>query len=358
MKIGWRSRRPIPPAVDEERVLQKHGEVDKIPIESKLVFYALFHSILEYPLTTKPNIAVLPSEKNTSNNSEAPYGINIPDNLIPAALRKKIRDANKKDIICSSYPYQEKLSRKMYDKQKRQLQVELLKAQHHVRQSGQKVLLLFEGRDAAGKGGTIKRFTEHLNPRWTRVVALEKPTEREQGQWYFQRYMKHLPTSGEMVFFDRSWYNRAVVEPVMGFCTEAQHHRFLREAPLLENMLIENGVMLFKFWFSVSREEQLRRFLSRASDRLKQWKLSPVDIDSLSRWDDYSIAKKSMFMATDTNASPWTVVRSDDKKRARLNTLAFVLNRLDYPNKNNELLDTLDSKIIGPKEVIYSDGEW
>ena len=282
----------------------------------------------------------------------------IPDDLIPTQLKEKIRVASKKDILCPSYPYRKKMSRRMYEKQKRQLQVELLKAQHALHQSGQKILFLFEGRDAAGKGGTIKRFMEHLNPRTARIVALEKPTEKEQGQWYFQRYFKHLPTTGEMVFFDRSWYNRAVVEPVMGFCTDTQHHRFLREVPQLENMLIENNIQLFKFWFSVSREEQLRRFLSRASDKLKQWKLSPVDMKSLTLWDDYTQAKKSMFMATDTNTTPWTVVRSDDKKRARLNTLAFVLNKLDYPDKNKKALDLLDPQIIGPKETLYPNDQW
>ncbi|MEM9416210.1 MAG: polyphosphate kinase 2 [Planctomycetota bacterium] len=289
-----------------------------------------------------------------------PYntGFRLPDGLIPESLLAKLKDAAKSDILCESYPYRQKLGRAAYEKEKRRLQIELLKAQHHIRERGQKVLLLFEGRDAAGKGGTIKRFMEHLNPRAARVVALEKPTEREQHQWYFQRYINHLPTAGEMVFFDRSWYNRAVVEPVMGFCTDTQHHRFLREAPLLESMLIDNDIQMFKFWFSVSREEQVRRFMSRAKDRLKQWKLSPVDVESLGKWDDYTRAKKSMFMATDTAASPWTVIRSDCKKRARLNTLRYVLSRLDYPHKNAEALTQLDPKIIGSKETIYQGDEW
>lgn len=285
-------------------------------------------------------------------------GLEIPEGLISSDLMKKIKDASKSDVICSSYPYRKKMSRDIYEKEKRHLQVQLLHAQHWIRETGQKMLLVFEGRDAAGKGGTIKRFTEHLNPRSARVVALEKPTERELGQWYFQRYIQHLPTAGEIVFFDRSWYNRAVVEPVMGFCTDSQHHRFLREVSHLENMFIENGIILFKFWFSVSREEQLRRFLSRATDSLKQWKLSPVDMDSLSRWDEYTRAKKSMFMATDTTMSPWTVVRSDDKKRARLNTLRFVLDRLDFPGKDAEVSKHLDSSIVGPKESIYNGDEW
>jgi len=293
-----------------------------------------------------------------SQTTESSAGFTIPEGLVPKALKKKLKTATKKDILCDSYPYRKKLGRKEYEREKRTLQVELLKAQRHIREQGLKLLMLFEGRDAAGKGGTIKRFMEHLNPRAARVVALEKPTEREQNQWYFQRYISHLPTAGEMVFFDRSWYNRAVVEPVMGFCTDSQHHRFLQEAPLLENMLIENDIVLFKFWFSVSREEQLRRFLSRANDQLKQWKLSPVDIESLGKWDDYTRAKKSMFMATDTSLSPWTVIRSDCKKRARLNTLRYVLSRIDYPQKNAEALAQLDPQIIGSKETIYQGDEW
>lgn len=299
-----------------------------------------------------------PTTKTQLRIEKKPSELKIPDGLIPAELMKKIRESNKKDIICESYPYRMKLGRAEYEDEKRKLQIELLRAQHWIRQTDQKILLLFEGRDAAGKGGTIKRFMEHLNPRYARIVALEKPTEQELGQWYFQRYIKHLPTKGEMVFFDRSWYNRAVVEPVMGFCTDSQHHRFLREVPQLENMFIENGVAIFKFWFSVSREEQLRRFLSRAADKLKQWKLSPVDMESLARWDDYTKAKKAMFMSTDTTLAPWTVIRSDCKKRARLNTMRYVLDCLDFPDKNEAVIKKLDSKIIGPKEDIYEGDEW
>ena len=250
------------------------------------------------------------------------------------------------------------MGRAEYEKQKRLLQIEMLKVQRWVRETGQRLVLLFEGRDAAGKGGTIKRFMEHLNPRAARVVALEKPTEVERGQWYFQRYIAQLPTRGEIVFFDRSWYNRAVVEPVMGFCTPSEHHVFLREAPVVENMLVENDFHLFKFWFSVSREEQLRRFLSRAQDRLKQWKLSPVDIESLGLWDEYTEVKKAMFMATDTKIAPWTVVRSDDKKRARLATMRFVLDQLDYPSKDHEVVGALDPLVVGPKERIYEGDDW
>ena len=282
----------------------------------------------------------------------------IPDYVIPKEIRKKIKQAKGNDIISNTYPYAKKMKRADYEAQKRDLQVELLKMQHWVKETGQRVVLIFEGRDAAGKGGTIKRFMEHLNPRGARVVALNKPTEEERGQWYFQRYVAHLPTKGELVFFDRSWYNRAVVDPVMGFCTESEHHIFLREVPLLENMLIDNGFHLFKFWFSVSREEQLRRFRSRENDRLKQWKLSPVDIESLSHWDDYTQVKKAMFMTTDTKAAPWVVIRADDKKRARLNCMRYVLNHLPYPNKIGTALNEADPKIVGPKEQIYEGDDW
>ncbi len=285
-------------------------------------------------------------------------GISIPSELVPKEMAELISKAEKKHVISASYPYSLKMGRAEYEKEKKLLQVELLKAQRWIAETGQRLILLFEGRDAAGKGGTIKRMMEHLNPRGARIVALNKPTEVERGQWYFQRYISHLPTEGEMVFFDRSWYNRAVVEPVMGFCSIQEHHRFLREVPLLESMLIENDFYLFKFWFSVSREEQLRRFLSRANDRLKQWKLSPVDITSLGKWDEYTEAKKTMFMATDTKIAPWTVIRSDDKKRARLNTMRYVLNRLPYANKDKKVLGVADPKIVGPKEQIYDGDDW
>ena len=297
-------------------------------------------------------------KRNTRTNNKLSAGISIPDDMIPKELQERIDSAQKKEIISTTYPYKEKMATKEYENEKKLLQIELLKAQHWINDSGQRLLLLFEGRDAAGKGGTIKRFMEHLNPRGARVVALSKPTEVERGQWYFQRYIAHLPTAGEMVFFDRSWYNRAVVEPVMGFCTEQEHARFLREVAPIENMLVENDFYLFKFWFSVSREEQLRRFLSRADDKLKQWKLSPVDITSLGKWDEYSEAKKAMFMATDTKVAPWTVIRSDDKKRARLNTMRYVLNHLPYPKKDKRVLGIADPKIVGPKEQIYNDDNW
>ena len=285
-------------------------------------------------------------------------GVLVPVTTIPKAIRKRLAKATKQDILADSYPYRTKMPRKEYERLKQDLQVELLKMQRWVKETGQRILMIFEGRDAAGKGGTIKRLMEHLNPRGARLVALEKPTETEQGQWYFQRYVAHLPTRGEIVFLDRSWYNRAVVEPVMGFCTNSEHHSFLREVPLVESMLVENNFHLFKFWFSVSREEQTRRFLSRANDRLKQWKLSPVDLESLGRWDDYTQVKKAMFMATDTKTAPWTVIRSDDKKRARLNCMRHILLNLSYPNRDAEAIGTLDTRIVGPKEQIYEGDDW
>ena len=222
------------------------------------------------------------------------------------------------------YPYKNLLSRKSYEKQKYRLQVELLKLQSWVRKTGNKVVILFEGRDAAGKGGTIKRFMEHLNPRGARVVALDKPTEAERGQWYFQRYVEHLPTAGEIVLFDRSWYNRAGVEHVMGFCTPDEYAEFMRQVPEFERNLTRSGIHLIKFWFSVSRKEQRRRFKNREVHPLKQWKLSPIDRASLDKWDEYTKAKEAMFFYTDTTDAPWTVVKSDCKKRARLNALRYI----------------------------------
>lgn len=290
--------------------------------------------------------------------TERHHGLPIPDGLISDELRERIALASRKDLISPTYPYRRKMGRAEYEAEKRLLQIELLQVQRWVGEKKQRVLLIFEGRDAAGKGGTIKRFMEHLNPRGSRIVALSKPTKLERGQWFFQRYVQRLPTAGEMVFFDRSWYNRAVVEPVMGFCTPEEHKTFLQQAPQIEKMLVESGITLFKFWFSVSREEQLRRFLSRSQDALKQWKLSPVDIESLGKWDEYTRVKKSMFMATDTATAPWTVVRSDDKKRARLATMKYVLSKLDYPDKNRDVIGVPDSRIIGPKEHIYMGDDW
>ena len=247
----------------------------------------------------------------------------------------------------AGYPYRTRMRRKEYEAEKKKLQIELLKVQSWAKETGQRIVLLFEGRDAAGKGGAIKRYTEHLNPRGARVVALEKPSEQERGQWYFQRYISHLPTHGEMVFFDRSWYNRAGVEKVMGFSTPAEYLEFMREAPEFERMLARSGIRLYKFWFSVSREEQLRRFNSRRSDPLKHWKLSPIDIQSLDKWDAYTEAKEAMFFHTDTADAPWVVVKSDDKKRARLNCMRYFLSTLPYPGKDPKVVGVADPLIVG-----------
>ena len=255
------------------------------------------------------------------------------------------------------YPYKHLMRRSSYEAQKYQLQVELLKLQAWVKETGQRVVILFEGRDAAGKGGTIKRFMEHLNPRGARVVALEKPSELERGQWYFQRYIQHLPTAGEIVLFDRSWYNRAGVERVMGFCTPDEYNEFMRQVPEFERNLVRSGIHLIKFWFSVSREEQRRRFKERESHPLKQWKLSPIDLASLDKWDDYTKAKEAMFFYTDTADAPWTVVKSDCKKRARLNALRYVLHKLPYTNKDVSLIGPLDPLLVGRANVVYERGE-
>jgi len=245
------------------------------------------------------------------------------------------------------YPYRYKMQRRSYEKQKYRLQVELLKLQAWVRETGQRVVILFEGRDAAGKGGAIKRFMEHLNPRGARVVALEKPSESERGQWYFQRYIQHLPTRGEIVLFDRSWYNRAGVERVMGFCTPAEYDEFMRQVPEFERHLANSGIHLFKFWFSVSRAEQRRRFEERKLHPLKQWKLSPVDLASLDKWDEYTKAKEAMFAHTDTADAPWMVIRSDCKKRARLNAMRHILNRIAYANRDERTIGLADPLIVG-----------
>lgn len=244
------------------------------------------------------------------------------------------------------YPYREKMPTSEYEQEKLKLQAELLKVQQWVKSTGQRILVLFEGRDAAGKGGTIKRFMEHLNPRAAHIVALEKPTEREMGQWYFQRYIKYLPTKGEMVFFDRSWYNRTGVERVMEFCSPSDYLEFLRQCPSLERMITNSGIKLVKYWFSVSRLEQLRRFHARKTDPLKQWKLSPIDLKSLHKWNAYTKAKEAMFFHTHTADAPWTVIKSDDKKRARINCMRHFLSVLDYPNKDSKMAKTPDAKIV------------
>jgi polyphosphate kinase 2 len=277
--------------------------------------------------------------------------------------RKRARNEAKPDEELAAnwrsgeYPYKNLLSRKTYEQQKYLLQVELLKLQAWAKETGQRIIILFEGRDAAGKGGAIKRFMEHLNPRGASVVALEKPTEVERGQWYFQRYVQHLPTAGEIVLFDRSWYNRAGVERVMGFCTDEEYQEFMRQAPQFERQLVRSGVHLIKFWFSVSRKEQRRRFKEREAHPLKQWKLSPIDLASLDKWEDYTKAKEAMFFETDTADAPWTVIKSDCKKRARLNAMRYVLQKLPYTNKNTDNIGTLDTLLVGRAHVVYERGE-
>ena len=261
------------------------------------------------------------------------------------------------DWRTGGYPYKYLLSRKSYERQKYGLQVELLKLQRWIKQTGQKVVVLFEGRDAAGKGGTIKRFMEHLNPRGARVVALDKPSEDERGQWFFQRYVRHLPTAGEIVLFDRSWYNRAGVERVMGFCSDKEYAEFMRQCPVFEQNLVHSGIHLVKFWFSVSREEQRRRFAERKSHPLKQWKLSPIDSASMDKWNDYTKAKEAMFFHTDTADAPWTVIKSDDKKRARLNALRFLLHSFPYEGKDAGRIGVADPLLVGRAHIVFERGE-
>ena len=250
-----------------------------------------------------------------------------------------------------------RLGRDEYESEKARLQVELLKMQNWVKAAGERVVILFEGRDAAGKGGTIKRFMEHLNPRGALVVALEKPSDTERGQWYFQRYVSRLPSAGQIVLFDRSWYNRAGVERVMGFCTPKEHLEFLRQTPVLERMLVNSGIRLFKFWFSVSRDEQAKRFKERRSDPLKHWKLSPVDLASVDKWDEYTSAKEEMFFHTDTADAPWTVIKADDKKRARIECMRYVLHELPYDGKRPQDLGVVDPTIVGRARNIFELGE-
>ncbi len=300
-------------------------------------------------------------------NDPAPYQLRAPslDNVLGFTVIDNDDDdpvfvnpdGSPIDTWREGYPYDHRMDRDEYESHKRLLQIELLKLQKWIKATNRRLVILFEGRDAAGKGGIIKRFTEHLNPRGARVVALEKPTDQEQTQWYFQRYTQYLPSAGEMVLFDRSWYNRAGVERVMGFCTEAQYREFMRQAPAFERMLVGDGVDLVKFWFSVSAEEQRTRFAIRQVDPVRQWKLSPMDIASLDKWGAYTQAKEAMFEATDTDAAPWTVVKSNDKKRARLEAMRHVLNLFDYENKDVTLVGHPDPYIVGPAAEVYEHGE-
>jgi polyphosphate kinase len=270
----------------------------------------------------------------------------------PVLLRA---DGRPVDTWRERYPYAERMQRREYDRTKRLLQIELLKLQYWLKATGERLMILFEGRDAAGKGGTIRRFMEHLNPRGASVVALEKPSERERSQWYFQRYLAHLPAAGEIVLFDRSWYNRAGVERVMGFCTPEQYQRFMQQVPSLERMLVDDGIHMIKLWFSVSRAEQRTRFIIRQVDPVRQWKLSPMDVSALDKWDDYTRAKEIMFQHTDTPEAPWTVVKSNDKKRGRIEAMRFVLHRFDYDDKDQDVVGTPDPLIVGSPAEVYDE---
>ena len=294
---------------------------------------------------------------SSPDDIEAIRQVLLDSQINPKGKSSKPDDELSSDWRTGGYPYKNLLSRKRYEADKYKLQVELLKLQSWAKDTGQRVVILFEGRDAAGKGGTIRRFMEHLNPRGARVVALEKPTESERGQWYFQRYVQHLPTAGEITLFDRSWYNRAGVESVMGFCSESEYQQFIHQAPLFERQLVQSGVHLIKFWFSVSRKEQRRRFKERELHPLKQWKLSPIDLASLDKWDDYTKAKEAMFFETDTADAPWTVIKSDCKKRARLNAMRYVLHKMPYTNKEPSNIGTLDTLLVGRAHVVYERGE-
>jgi polyphosphate kinase 2 len=255
------------------------------------------------------------------------------------------------------YPYDARMSRREYEETKRQLQIELLKLQNWVKDSGQKLVLVFEGRDAAGKGSTIKRFMEHLNPRGARVVALEKPTDRESAQWYFQRYVAHLPAGGEIVLFDRSWYTRAGVEHVMGFCSQDEYQEFLRQAPQFERMLVRSDITLIKLWFSVSQSEQRTRFAIRQIDPVRRWKLSPMDLASLDKWEQYTESKEAMFFYTDLPEAPWTVIKSNDKRRARIGAMRHVLSVIDYAGKDLDVVGAPDPLVVGPAAQVFESGE-
>lgn len=304
-----------------------------------------------------------------ANNIKAHLTDEGKDRMLMALLKNKIEKIDKKasptaqmneleeNLKPGEYPYKHAYNRDLYKKQIYQLQIELLKLQNWIKAKGKKLVIIFEGRDAAGKGGTILRFTEHLNPRAARVAALPKPTEAEEGQWYFQRYVAHLPTAGEMVFFDRSWYNRAVVEPVMRFCTREQYENFMKEVPSFENNIVNSGITLIKFWLDVSQKEQKRRFKQRKTDPLKRWKLSPVDLASLNKWDQYTQAINDMFFATDTPIAPWTIIRSDDKLRARLNAIRAVLLAFPYEGRDLKVIGQLDPLIIFRANSVSADTE-
>lgn len=305
----------------------------------------------------EPAQGEVPAAVNDAPPSESVGGVRPEESHESIAEMRRDQDTIRRIFENGEYPYTQKIGRRSYERRKARLQVELLKVQDWVKSNGMKIVVLFEGRDAAGKGGTIKRFTEHLNPRGARVVALDKPTEREKSEWFFQRYISHLPAGGEIVLFDRSWYNRAGVERVMGFCTPNEYLEFMRQAPLIEQMMVRSDILLFKYWFSVTREEQMRRFASREVEPLKKWKLSPIDRESLDKWDDYTEAKEAMFFYTDTADAPWTIIKSDDKKRARLNCMTHFLHGLDYPGKDTRLVGRPDPLIVGSSADVIKNSE-
>ena len=276
------------------------------------------------------------------------------ENDAPKNIRAAIKRADKDDILSTSYPHSEELSKKPYEKDLAKLQIELVKMQAWAKESGARIVMVFEGRDGAGKGGTISRLRANLNPRGARVVALPKPSETEATQWYFQRYVRHLPAGGEITFFDRSWYNRAVVEKVFGFCSDEERRHFFQQVNPFEEMIVDEGIHLFKFWLNVGRAEQLRRMLARENDPLKQWKISRIDVEGLAKWDAYSEAIEETLDRTHTKDAPWTVVRSDDKKRARLNVIRTVLNGLDYARKNKAAIGDIDTKICGGPDIWHA----
>jgi polyphosphate kinase len=280
------------------------------------------------------------------------FGVVVDDDGEPTLLDA---DGNPVETWREGYPYDKRMSRQEYERTKRLLQIELLRLQSWVKENGRRLVLVFEGRDAAGKGGTIRRYMEHLNPRGAKVVALEKPSDRQKGQWYFQRYVEQLPSAGEIVLFDRSWYNRAGVEHVMGFCSDEEYERFMRQAPAFERMLVEDGIDVIKFWFSVTQAEQRTRFTLRRVDPVKQWKLSPMDLASLDKWDAYTTAKEQMFINTHTEWAPWAVVKSNDKRRGRIESMRYVLNQFDYPGKNLDVVGAADPALVGPPDVVHED---
>ena len=345
------ARKPLPPVVKEEIALK---QMDRAHSQMQGVM-DMMHNVVQASKSSNSG-AVAAKAVKTIVDSWAPDDRNLMYRILRSDVltRRKsdLREKGHPDEVLSEkwreggYPYKNLMQRATYEEQKYRLQVELLKFQNWVKETGQRVVIIFEGRDAAGKGGTIKRFMEHLNPRGARVVALEKPTDRERGQWYFQRYIQNLPSAGEIVLFDRSWYNRAGVERVMGFCDNDEYTEFMRQCPEFERNLVRSGIILIKFWFSVSRLEQRRRFMQRKHHPLKQWKLSPVDMASLDKWEDYTAAKEAMFYHTDTADAPWTVIKSDCKKRARLNAMRHVLHMMPYPNKDTSVVSPPDALLV------------